>query len=83
MKKISLLTWITQLGLSTAVPPVGFILLAVWLRERFSLGSWVLYVGIFFGLYCGVHGLYTSLKTLKRLADDNQKPPSVAFNDHT
>ena len=33
MKELTLLTWLTQLGLSVAVPPVLFILLAVWLRD--------------------------------------------------
>ena len=37
MKDLSLLVWLTQLGLSVAVPLAGFILLAVWLRSRFGL----------------------------------------------
>ena len=84
MKNIRLLTWVTQLGLSTAVPPLGFILLAVWLRDRFGWGNWILFIGIFFGLYCGIYGLYTSLKALKRLNSDGKKePPPIAFNDHS
>ena len=46
MKQLNLLVWITQLGLSVAVPLVGFIWLAVWLRSRFGLGNWILAVGI-------------------------------------
>ena len=46
MKDLQLLTWLTQLGLGTAVPLAGFILLAIWLQNRFDLGIWVLFVGI-------------------------------------
>ena len=49
MKNLHLLTWLTQLGFSTAVPLAGFILLAVWLRNRFDCGIWVLFVGIGLG----------------------------------
>ena len=35
-----LLSWMTQFGLSVAVPLVGCILLAVWLQGRFGLGGW-------------------------------------------
>ena len=44
MKDLSMLVWLSQLGLSVAAPLAGFILLAVWLNERFSLGVWVIWV---------------------------------------
>ena len=52
MKDMKLLIWLTQLGLSVAGPLVGFILLALWLRQRFDLGIWVLVIGI---LYPDIH----------------------------
>ncbi len=83
MKDLSLLVWLTQLGLSVAVPLAGLILLAVWLRERFALGTWVVWVGAGLGLVCAVDGLRHSLKTLERLSRDSDKdPPPAAFNDH-
>ena len=83
MKDISLLVWLTQLGLSVALPPAGFILLAVWLRDRFGWGSWVLWVGIVLGLVFAADGLRTSLKTMGRMSKDtSQKEPPVSFNDH-
>lgn len=85
MKDITLIVWLTQLGLSVALPPAGFILLAVWLRDRFSWGSWVLWVGIFLGVICAIDGLRVSLKTIAKLAKDKpeeQKEPPVSFNDH-
>jgi len=83
MKHVSLLVWITQLGLSVAVPPVLFIGLAVWLRDSCQWGGWVLWVGIALGIYCAVTGFVSSLRTLSRLSGDQKKePPNVAFNDH-
>ena len=34
MKDLTLLVWLTQLGLSVALPLAGFILLALWLRKE-------------------------------------------------
>lgn len=83
MKDISLLTWLSQLGLSVAVPPVVFILLAVWLRNRFAWGQWVIWVGVVLGLYCAVTGLISSLRMLSQLTrNKKQDDPIVSFNDH-
>lgn len=84
MKNLNLLVWLTQLGLSVAVPLAGFILLAVWLRDRFSWGSWVIWVGIGLGVCCAVDGLRTSLQAMERLSKDKKEdqPPPVSFNDH-
>ncbi len=83
MKDLNLLTWLTQLGLSVAVPLAGFILLAVWLRDQYALGEWVLWVGIILGLYSAFRGLIQSLKVLARQADRKEdSPPPVSFNDH-
>ena len=84
MKHLNLLVWLTQLGLSVAIPLAGFILLAVWLRDRFSMGSWVIWAGVVLGVICAVDGLRTSLKAMSRLANNkqDQDPPPVSFNDH-
>ena len=85
MKDLSLLVWLTQLGLSTALPLGGFIFLALWLRDRFSLGQWVLWVGIAIGAICAINGFRNSLKAMSRLGNSsNQKSqePPVSFNDH-
>lgn len=82
MKQLHLLVWITQLGLSTATPLAGFILLAVWLRDRFLWGTWVIWLGIGLGLYVAITGFLNCLKTLKRLTDQEKKDPPVAFNEH-
>ena len=83
MKNLNLLTWLTQLGLSTALPPLGFILFAVWLRNRWGWGIWVLWIGILLGLVFAVNGLRISLKAMENIAGDNkEQPPQVSFNDH-
>lgn len=77
------LIWLTQLGLSVALPPLGFILLALWLQDRFFLGSWVLIAGIAVGVICAIDGFRTSLKAMARMSDDKkQEKPPVSFNDH-
>lgn len=84
MKELPLLIWLTQLGLSVAAPLAGFILLALWLRNQFSLGNWVLWIGIVIGFISAVDGFCSSLKTLHRLTKDEQKEkdPPISFNDH-
>lgn len=84
MKDLSLLVWLTQLGLSVAAPLAGFVLLAVWLRARFGLGVWVVFCGIALGIICAVDGLRTSLRAMERLSAGRKKdsPPPTAFNDH-
>ncbi len=80
-----MLVWITQLGFSVAFPLAGFVLAALWFRERFSLGSWVLFLGLFLGLVGAVDGFRTSLKAMKLMAGEPEKndgSPPVAFNDH-
>ena len=84
MKNLNLLIWLTQLGISVAVPMGGFVLLAVWLRQRFDWGVWVIIAGVAVGLICAVNGLRNSLKSMERMARDKKEdlPPPVSFNDH-
>lgn len=90
MKELTLLTWLTQLGLSVAVPLAGFIMLAVWLQGKYQLGKWVLVLGIVLGFYCAIHNGIQSLKTLNQLQqkwrakkEANKKPSEAVFyNDH-
>lgn len=83
MKEITLLTWLTQLGLSVAVPLAGWIFLALWMRKQLALGDWVIWAGIVLGLIGAIDGLIRSLKALSGLTkrSDPLQPP-VAFNDH-
>ena len=83
MKEMSLFVFVTQLGLSVAVPLGGFIFLGIWLRQQFDLGIWVVLMGIFLGIVTAVDGLRSSLKAMERLSKDKkQDPPPVSFNNH-
>ena len=85
MKELNMLVWLTQLGLSIAMPLGGFTLLGVWLRQRFGLGVWVLLCCCAVGVIAAVDGLRYNLRILARMdekkKDDDEKPP-VSYNDH-
>ncbi len=81
VKDISLLTWLTQLGLSVALPLCGFVFLAVWLRNYFDLGNWVVFVGAGLGLYCSATGFLSTLRALSKMAEEKETH-SVSFNEH-
>ena len=85
MKDLTLLVWLSQLGLSVAFPLAGFVLLAVWLRSSFGWGDWVIWCGAVVGVVSAVDGLRSSLKLMSRMAKDRQEdktPPPVSFNNH-
>lgn len=85
MKEFNLLVWLTQLGISVAVPPALCTLGAVWLRQHFDLSPWVLVGGICLGFILAIHGFRTSLKEMERMEDMRMKDkdaPPVSFNDH-
>lgn len=83
MKDLPLFVFLTQLGLSVALPLGGFIFLGIWLRQRFDLGVWVVLAGIFLGIVSAVDGLRVSLKAMERMTENKKQDPSpVSFNDH-
>ncbi len=87
MKDFNLLVWLSQLGMSIALPLCGFIWGAVWLRDHFGLGKWVVVCGCVIGMICAVDGMIHSFMMLSRAAakhDKNKKlkVPPVSYNDH-
>lgn len=83
MKELKLLVWLTQMGLSTALPLAGFILLGVWLKGRFALGNWVVVCGCVIGLICAVDGFKQSMRTMNLIARNKKEDDNpVSFNDH-
>lgn len=83
MKNLNLLVWFTQLGLGVALPPVMFILLALWLRDSCGWGGWVLWAGIVLGIVCAIDGLRTGLRSMERMSrDKKEKDKPVSYNDH-
>lgn len=84
MKEFNLLIWLTQLGLSVAVPLAGFLLLALWLHHSCGWGRWVILIGLVLGLISAINGFRSSLRAMELMSQNrkNQEPPPVSFNDH-
>ena len=84
MKDINLIIWLMQLGISVAAPPLGFILLAVWLHNTRGWGSWVVIVGIILGISSAVGGLCSSLYCLNNASEgkDEDKQNVTSYNEH-
>lgn len=84
MKDLTLLVWLTQLGLSIALPLAGFVLLGVWLHNSCGWGVWTIWVGVILGIICAIDGLRISLQAMERLSRKPKEdtPPPVSFNDH-
>ena len=78
---LRVLVWLTQLGLSVAVPLVGFILLGVWLHNGCGWGCWTIPVGVGLGLLGAAGGLRSSFKTLHLLAKQDEPRPN-GYNQH-
>ena len=82
VKVLRYLVWLTQLGLSVAVPLAGFILLGVWLHNSKGWGGWTVPVGILLGLLGGVGGLVNSFKTLNHMMKQDEVQPPKGYNHH-
>lgn len=76
------IVWLTQLGLSIAAPPVLCILGSVWLRNRFSLGGWVVVLGVVLGVGASFLSLWQNLCQMDRQAREADRDPGTGFNDH-
>lgn len=78
---LSALTWIMQVGISVALPLTLSVLLAVFLRNRYGIGKWIVAVGVAVGILGAAGGLVSSLRSLHRLGDQEEKPPG-GFNGY-
>lgn len=84
MKDLTLLVWLTQLGMSVAVPLALFVMLGVWLHNDLGWGSWTVWTGLIIGLSCAITGFRDSLKAMDRMSQNKKKdPPPVSFNEHS
>ena len=84
MKQFNLLIWLTQLGLSVALPLAGFSLLGIWLHSSLGWGIWTVFAGLALGLSSAIRGFVDSLRAMERMSGTKkeQKPPPVSFNNH-
>ena len=58
MKYLSLLIWVGQFGFSCIFPTCLFLMLGIYLQDRFDLGVWIVIV-------MGIIGFLTSLSTAR------------------
>lgn len=83
MKELNMLVWLTQLGLSAALPLAGFTFLGIWLHNSLGWGVWTVWAGLILGLITAVQGFRDSLKAMERMAEPARKEkPPVSFNEH-
>ncbi len=87
MKEFNMLIWLSQLGLSVAIPLGGFTLLGMWLKNRYELGAWVILCGCALGLIFALDGLRYSIKAMMTHEknvnhEKKEEPPRVSYNDH-
>ena len=84
MKWWTLLTWVTQFGLSALFPICAFMLIGAWVQDKFGLSPW-------FSVLCAIVGLLVSISTVRicyrsmrkdadAACEGEEKVP--AYNDH-
>ena len=82
MKWAKLLVWLTQLGMSVALPPLGFLLLALWLKNQFSWGNWVIVVSVILGIIVAIDGLRSCIKAMLSMLEKEKDSSPPGFNQH-
>lgn len=76
------LTWLTQLGFSLVAPPILCVGGCWWLQQRFSMGGWIVVVGLILGLGGSVSTAMGFYRHACRQPQKNQKKRPDAFNTH-
>ena len=79
MKKsvFSALAMVTQFGISTITPMLLCIFAALWLKDRFALGDWVVLIGVFMGIGSGFLSMMKMIRQMSELSkkeDDDDSP---------
>lgn len=84
MKILALLTWVVQFGLSIIFPTLFFLILAVWLQNKFGLGMWIIAALGILGFLTSISTARSCLRSLRRESEaaSGREPPPISFNDH-
>ena len=84
MKILSLLMWVGQFGFSIIFPTLVFLLLAVWLQTKFSLGAWIIVVLGILGVLTSISTTRSCLRSLRKAAEEASESPEppISFNNH-
>ena len=84
MKILNLLMWVGQFGFSIIFPTLFFLLVAVWLQNKFGLGMWIIVVFGILGVLTTISTARSCLQSLLKAAKEasGSDDPPVSFNDH-
>ena len=84
MRLLSLLMWVGQFGFSIIFPTLFFLLLAVWLQQKFLLGGWIILLFGIFGVLTSVSTTKSCLRSLRKAAEEasGQREAPISFNNH-
>lgn len=85
MKILLLLTWVGQFGLSCIFPTLFFLILGVWLQQKYHLGVWIVILLGILGIITSVQTTRSCLRSLRKAAEEasNKKKPPLRFNHHS
>ena len=85
MKILNLLMWVGQFGFSIIFPTLFFLILAVWLQQKFALGMWIVVVLGILGVFTSISTTKSCLRSMRKAAEEvwESKDPPISFNDHT
>ena len=78
MKKsvFSALTMISQFGISTIAPMLLCIFAAIWLKNRFGLGDYVVLIGIILGIGSGFMSMIKMIRQMSELSKKEDEDES-------
>lgn len=84
MKILNLLMWVGQFGFSIIFPTLFFLLLAVWLQNRFGLGLWIIVLFGILGVLTTISTTKSCLRSLRKAAEEasGTSEHPISFNDH-
>ena len=85
MKTLFLLTWVAQFGLSCIFPTLLFLILGVWLQQKFHMGIWIVILLGILGIVTSVQTAKSCLHSLRKAAEEasDRKDPPIGFNHHS
>ena len=85
MKILSLLMWVGQFGFSIIFPTLFFLLLAVWLQQKFLLGGWIIILFGILGILTSISTTKSCLRSLRKAAEEasGHREIPISFNNHT
>lgn len=62
-KSLKAAAWITQFGINMITPIILFIIIALWLKEKFNLGDWIMILAIILGVGGAIGSMFSFIKT--------------------